>query len=246
MKANVHRRFSAGLALMLFACSATRLSAQVGPAVHTESFVQFETWDINSTDPTAPPTVSASGTMTISTSGLCQSSGAPQFVSANLPVDAGDFPIQFTYLAVPTAAPWMDAATLNVSCTVTNSGVTTNYVFQIPIYLCNPIGGLGTIMALNPESCFNSSLLSSCTITQAGTLAPAGFSVNTSTEILQVYQPPSSVIQNLTLQQTPAVAIDIQFLYNGFSSSFTSSSGPWEAPLFVRVACSSLSAFSNE
>jgi hypothetical protein len=174
-------------------------------------------------------------------------------VSGNLPVDANGFPVQLTYFGSEpyTASPgyafnYLEVATLNVSCGVTpTGGSASSFNFVVPIYLCTSGPGFPTQSAigLSTSGCLVSKVPSTCTVSSAGAVDPNGYARNTTTENLQVYQP--SPLGSLPPEQTPAIAVDLQLLYNGMTPAFSEGLKGF-SPYLVRVACSSLSTFTNQ
>lgn len=226
-----------------------------------EAFAQLVTYNIVPSAG-ATPSVTASAVMSIDSSASCVTAVppfkgtpafSPAFVSSSLPLDANALPTQFTYFGSDpyTASPgyefnYLEVATLNVSCSVTPSGGSaSSYNFAVPIYLCNS----GEVFPTQPAIGFSTSgcqitqVPSSCTISPAGAVDPNGYSRNTVTENLKVFMPESA--GNLPPEQTPAIAVDIQLLYNGFSLAFSEGLKGF-SPYLVRVACSSLSTFTNQ
>ena len=226
-----------------------------------EAFAQLVSYNIVPSAG-ATPSVTASAVMSIDSSWSCVTAippfkgtpaFSPAFVSGDLSLDANALPTQFTYFGSSpyTASPgyafnYLEVATLNVSCSVTPSGSSaSSYNFKVPIYLCTSGRGFPSqpAIGLSTSGCEVTEVPSGCTVSSAGTVDPNGYSRNTTTENLQVYMPSPS--GNLPPEQTPAIAVDIQLLYNGFSLAFSEGLKGF-SPYLVRVACSSLSTFTNQ
>lgn len=257
----MNRRPSRNVVCALLAClhllhpTATVAKTPVSSGGTTEAFAQLITLDIVPS-PGMPPSVTASAVMSVDSSPSCVTAKKPTaggaafspfFVSGNLPVDANSFPVQFTYFAATPylSSPGYDyeyiaAVTLNVSCSVTpNGGSPSSYNFVVPIYFCE-LNQFQPAIGLSPSGCQIATTPSTCTISPAGIADPNGYSHNSTTENLQVYAPPST--GSTPPEQIPAIAVDVQLFYNGFSQ-YTDSHF---SPFLVRVACSALSAFTNQ
>lgn len=221
-----------------------------------EAFVQLATRDIVPS-PGASPAVTASATMSVDSSPSCvyaeptfnNASFSPSFVAGSVSIDADSYPVQFTYFSSKpySVSPgyifdYIAVALLDVSCSVTPAGGSASaFRFQIPIYLCTIPKTDPTVSAigLSTSGCAITAIPTGCTIPTAGIVASGSYAHNSSTENLKVYQPPSPTTSP---EETPAVAVDVQLFYNGF----TVSGVPGFSPFLVRVACSSLSAFTNQ
>ena len=248
-----------GVLLVLLAGPATRLAAEtpVSSGGTSEAFAQLATRNIV-TMPGSPPAVAASAVMSVDSSQSCvttkptfgNSTWAPAFVAGSVPVDADAFPVQFTYFdgSIYGVSPgyvfdYLEVIALNVSCTVTPAGGSpASFNFQIPIYFCNVPDVFPTqpAMGLSTSGCAITDVPSGCTLPSGGIVAPNSYAHNSDTENLKVYQPPSPT----TLpEQTPAVAVDVQLFYNGFTTDL-----PFKgfSPFLVRASCSALSAFTNQ
>lgn len=222
----------------------------------TESFVQLTTVDIVPT-PGAAPAVTASSVMSADSSSSCtatkpsfnNSTFAPSLVASSLPVDANAYPVQLSYFngSIYTVSPgyifdYLEVVVLDVSCSVTPAGGSaSSFQFQIPIYLCNVPNAFPTQPAfgMSPSDCAISAVPNGCTVPTAGILAEGTYSHSSDSEILHVYQPPSPTTDP---EQTPAVAVDLQLFYNGFSGIDRTQ----VSPFLVRVSCAALSAFTNQ
>jgi hypothetical protein len=222
----------------------------------TESFAQLETLNIVPSAG-ATPSVTATATMSIDHSASClktttppagATAFSPTFVAANLPLDANGLPAQTTYFDWPTVGgSYLEAAVLNVSCSVESGGVASSYNFALPIYICGTVSASAypdTAIGFSTSGCDLANLPSSCSISRAGTFDPNAYHLATPTEHLEVYEPSSE--GDLHPEQTPAIAVDIQLLYNGFSMGTVIANAPTFSPFLIRVACSSLSAFTNQ
>jgi hypothetical protein len=174
---------------------------------------------------------------------------SPAFVAGSVPLDANSYPVQFTYFdsSVYTVSPgyvfdYLEVVVLNVSCSVTPAGGSpSSFNFQIPIYLCNIPGFYPTqsAMGLSTSGCAITAVPSGCTVPTAGVVAEGTYAHNSATENLKVYQPPSPATAP---EDTPAVAVDLQLFYNGFTTRSLSGLSPF----LVRASCSTLSAFTNQ
>ena len=221
-----------------------------------EAFAQLTTIDIVPT-PGSPPAVTASAVMSVDSSPSCvtaqptfnDATFAPSFVAGSVPVDARSYPVQFTYFsATPYGVSpgyvfdYLEVVVLNVSCGVTPAGgAASSFNFQVPIYLCNipDVFPTQAAMGLSTSGCKVTEAPSGCTVPTAGIVAPGTYAHNSATENLAVYQPPSPTT---TPEETPAIAVDLQLFYNGFTVPVQKGFSPF----LVRVACSSLSTFTNQ
>jgi hypothetical protein len=244
------------LLVLLGMTTAARAAVPVSAGGTPETFAQLVTRDIVPS-PGASPTVTASATMSVDSSSSCvyaeptfnNASFSPSFVAGSVPIDADSYPVQFTYFSSRpySASPgyvfdYIAVALLDVSCSVTPAGGSASaFRFQVPIYLCTIPKTDPTLSAigLSTSGCAITTIPAGCTIPSAGVVASGGYAHNSETENLKVYQPPSPTTSP---EETPAIAVDLQLFYNGF----TVAGAQGFSPYLVRVACSSLSAFTNQ
>ncbi len=258
-------------ALSLLVWQAQTIYAQtpVNAGGTPESFAQLITIDIPGSAPTASPaatptpSVSANATMSIESSPSCESPNTstslgypyPAFLSQSIPLDSNALPVQMTYFSsyyyfYGLPAHYIAVAYLDVSCGVagtntSGSPFSNSYNFAIPIYFCDTgsldqslSGGPQAAIGLSTSGCQNRNVPAACPFSPAGVIDVSGYSHNASTENLAVFVPPQAQGSS---EETPAVAVDVQLLYNGFSVSNRDGLSPY----LVRVACSALSSFSN-
>lgn len=250
-------RLSLGLLPALLAAPAMVLAVEpVSSGGTPEAFAQLTTRNIVPM-PGSPPAVTASAVMSVDSSPSCVTkkptfdnlTWAPAFVAGSVPVDTNSFPVQFTYFdsTIYEVSPgylfdYLEVIVLDVSCSVTLAGGSaSSFNFQIPIYLCNipDVYPTQPAMGLSTSGCAVTEIPSGCTAPSAGIVAPNSYAHNSSTENLKVYQPPSPTTPP---EDTPAVAVDIQLFYNGF----TVPNLKGLSPFLVRATCSALSAFTNQ
>lgn len=244
------------LAALLAARAVTAADVPVSSGGTSEAFAQLSTRDIVPM-PGSPPAVTASAVMSVDSSSSCVTAlptfdnarWSPALVAGSVPVDANSYPVQFAYFSDQpyVVSPgyvfeYLEVVLLNVSCSVTPAGGSaSSFHFQIPIYLCN-IGEVfptQPAIGLSTAGCKVTGIPSGCTVPTAGIVAPNSYAHNSDTENLKVYQPPSPTTAP---EETPAVAVDVQLFYNGFTVPIVKGFSPF----LVRVACSSLSAFTNQ
>jgi hypothetical protein len=250
------RLFLLAPVLCLLLWQATTIYAQtpVNAGGSAESFAQLVTLSI--VPPAGGTSITASAVMSIDNSLSCDSPNSgnaqgfpfPVFVAQNVPIDPNSLPGQITYFNsyfyyFGINQHYLELATLNVSCSIASSGgSSSSYNFSIPIYFCdtNTLSSPQPAIGLSTSGCKNTSVPSTCPFSPAGIRAPNTYFRNSATENLQVYEPMSGGSQPPA--QTPAVAVDVQLLYNGFSVADRSGFSPF----LVRVACSALSSFTND
>jgi hypothetical protein len=214
-----------------------------------EAFAQLQTVDLPGTSTTS---ITSSASMSVDSSGVC-GEGFGLFVANNVPIDANGLPAQISYFGDSYLSTsqnnYLGVAVLNVSCSVAASGSNQSFDFMVPIYFCDtpafPPIQAGAGLATSGCALTNPNPFNMCPIPTAGTVDSNAYNVSSHRENLAVYVPPSA--GTLPNNQTPAIAVDVQRLYNGFTgSSFAGNGFAGFSPYLVRVACGPFSAFTNQ
>lgn len=220
--------------------SAERAAALISDG-GSEVFVQLLTETVASAGggSAQPP---ASAVLSIDTAPSCNTAGTTIAVQDSVPIDANAWPIQATYRGSLTGSSG-GVLRLAASCTLEPGG--QSYQFQIPLFLCTDVG-IGAVVDFSTTSCTDASLVSTLSAQGCPYLTsvpassdPSGYSTDSSTETLQVFSAP---LVGASPEITPALAVDIQAFYNGFS---VAKSDVLLAPILVRVVCGALTTFQN-
>jgi|GEM_PF-5595528 hypothetical protein len=166
-------------------------------------------------------------------------------------LDANDLPIQTVYFEWAGGAGYED---LEGTCTVKSSNATQSFNFYIPITFAVATAadglpyGLPALPVTAQLPSTTSSIPSECDFGEnLGVVNSQTPAVSTHQENLQVYAlaNPSA---SLSADQIPAVGVDIQGLYNGFTvDNWTPEDGGCcgGAPFLIRVMCSTLAHFQT-
>lgn len=166
-------------------------------------------------------------------------------VSAETPVDANDVPIQIVYFEWTGGTGY---TLLSGNCEVTNAGQETFFPFAIPIEF-EQAGSTNKMPVTAQILTSASSVPSSCEFfTNFGVINSQTPSIATVQENLQVFALENPSDTGLSANQIPAVGIDIQGFYNGFTVNkwaYGSGGCCGGAPFLIRVMCSTLAHFQT-
>jgi hypothetical protein len=166
-------------------------------------------------------------------------------VSSETSVDANDLPTQITYFEWTGGTGY---TLLLSTCSVENSGQTTFFSFAIPIEFeqASTSNKISVTAQIVPSS---SSVPSSCQFfTNYGVVNSQTPSISTVQENLSVFALENPSETGLSANQIPAVGIDIQGFYNGFTVNkwaYGSGGCCGGAPFLIRVMCSTLAHFQT-
>jgi hypothetical protein len=230
-------RFAGIFALLItFASQVFAADSVIG--LTNETFIQFLVTQAGSSS-----TVSDAGPLIAENCNADNTSFDP--VASETPVDANDVPIQNIYFE------WTGGTGYTVligTCSVANSGQTNYFSFAIPIEFEQ--AGSSNKMPVTAQILPSSTALpSSCQVkTNYGVVNSQTPSIATVQENLSIFALENPSESGLSANQIPAVGIDIQGLYNGFTVNkwaYGSGGCCGGAPFLIRVMCSTLAHFQT-
>jgi hypothetical protein len=223
--------------LALFITFATQVRAADSViGLTNETFIQFLVTQAGSSS-----TVSDAGPLVAENCNPDNTSFDP--VASETPVDANDVPIQNIYFE------WTGGTGYTVligTCSVTNSGQTNYFNFAIPVEFEQ--ASSSNKMPVTAQI-ITSSFPSSCQVaTNYGVVNSQTPTIATVQENLSIFALENPSESGLSANQIPAVGIDIQGLYNGFTVNkwaYGSGGCCGGAPFLIRVMCSTLAHFQT-
>lgn len=203
-----------------------------------ETFLQFLVTQAGSSS-----TVASAGPLIAESCNADNTSFYP--VSGETPVDANDVPSQIVYFEWTGGTGY---TLLLGTCSVANSGQTQYFSFAIPIEF-EQASSSNKMPVTAQIITTPSSIPSSCGfLTDYGIVNTQTPSVATVQENLSIFALQNPSESGLSANQIPAVGIDIQGLYNGFTVNkwaYGSGGCCGGAPFLVRVMCSTLAHFQT-
>jgi hypothetical protein len=229
------RRFI-GIFVLLITFAPQVLAADSVIGLTNETFIQFLVTQAGTSS-----TVSDAGPLIAENCNADNTSFDP--VASDTPVDANDVPIQDVYFE------WTGGTGYTVligTCSVANSGQTNFFSFAIPVEFEQ--AGSSNKMPVTAQI-ITSSVPSSCQVkTNYGVVNSQTPSIATVQENLSVFALENPSDTGLSANQIPAVGIDIQGFYNGFTVNhwaYGSGGCCGGAPFLIRVMCSTLAHFQT-
>ncbi len=221
------------LAVAISFGSVAHADAVIGTS--NEAFVQFLVTQAGSSN------VVSGGPLIVENCNADNTSFDP--VASEISIDSNDVPIQDVYFEWTGGTGY---AVLIGSCSVTNSGQTNFFNFAIPVEFEQ--AGSTNKMPVTAQV-ITSAFPSSCQIlTTYGVVNSQTPTIATVQENLSVFALENPSDTGLSANQIPAVGIDIQGFYNGFTvNKWTYGSGGCcgGAPFLIRVMCSTLAHFQT-
>jgi hypothetical protein len=166
-------------------------------------------------------------------------------VNAETPVDANDLPIQIVYFEWTGGTGYEN---LLGNCSVTSNGQTQSFNFAIPIIFSQSSNSNKipvTAQTVTDPSAIPTECNYSLNIGVINSLTPTTL---TRQENLQIYAMTNPSETGLSANEIPAVGVDIQGFYNGFTVNkwaYGNGGCCGGAPFLVRVMCSTLAHFQT-
>lgn len=219
------------VAVAAFAGLAARAWAAQVKGLTNESFIQL----VAAPNASASPVPAFSASASMSTIGCNALTPSGMYFTGNT-VDANDLPTQLSYFENIGAA---GAVQLSGACTITDnsSGQSQTFHFTIPIKF-TPSSSSNNLPV---TAGFISNTLTECAgfTTPSSAASSGAVTAATAYENLTVYPMPNP--GSLPAQALPAVAVDIQEFYNGFTIDGWNGGLGGGSPFLIRVLCTPFS-----
>jgi hypothetical protein len=227
-----------GVIALLAVSAPGALAADLVTGTSNETFLQFLVTQAGTSS-----TVSNASPLIAESCNAANTSFDP--VSSETSLDANDVPSQIVYFEWTGGTGY---TLLAGTCEVTNSGQSNFFSFAIPVEF-EQAGSSNKMPVTAQIITDSSSLPSSCQFFPSyGVVNSQTPSVSTVQENLSIFALENPSETGLSANQIPAVGIDIQGLYNGFTvNNWTLGVGGCcgGAPFLIRVMCSTLAHFQT-